>query len=482
MTASRRGILAIGSYLPRNRLPRTVAKAANSWFAPSLAARDGERRSFANWDEDALTMAVEAGRVCIGNADASTVTRIDVASTSMPFADRSNAGVVREALDVPANAAVADTGGSLRAASSALARMLGEQAEPGLLIASDCVDAKPASTQEMQFGHGAAAVLVGDGEPIAVLRGSASLHQDFVDHYRASGERFEYALEPRWARDAGYRQQVVDTVTAALDDAGVEATDIATLAVSAPGGLGRAVAKNLGKNLSEAGTTSSLDSHVGFCGAAQPLLALCEALESASAGDRIALVAIGQGVDVLVFDVIAPVASSSLRDAIATEQTEDNYTRYLAMRGLLPLETGIRAERDNRTALSTFWRKHDAITAFKGGQCKQCGTLQFPLTRVCVSCGSEGTQVPRRMADLPGKVRSFTEDWLAYTPRPPLVFGNVGFENGANVLMEFTDVEPGDLEVGLSVRLTFRIKDIDERRAFRRYFWKPTPDREAANA
>ena len=86
------------------------------------------------------------------------------------------------------------------------------------------------------------------------------------------------------------------------------------------------------------------------------------------------------------------------------------------------------------------------------------------------------------MADLPGHVRSFTEDWLAYTPRPPLVFGNVGFENGANVLMEFTDVEPGELDVGLPVRLTFRIKDMDERRGFRRYFWKPAPNREAANA
>ena len=477
-----RGILAVGCYLPRNRLPKTVAKAANSWFAPSLRARDGERRSFANWDEDALTMAVEAGRTCIADADTASITRVDVASTSMPFSDRSNAGVVREALDVSAAAAVADTGGSLRAASSALIRMLGEASGSGLLIASDCVDAKPASTQEMQFGHGAAAVLVGEGEPVARLCGSASLHQDFVDHYRASGERFEYALEPRWVRDAGYRRQVADTVSAALEDSGVAAGDVARLAVSAPGGLGFAVARNLGKLLGGADAKSSLDANVGFCGAAQPLLALCEALESASVGERVALVALGQGVDVLVFELVRPVATASLAHAISVGHDEDNYSRYLAMRGLLPLETGIRAERDNRTALSAFWRKHEAITAFKGGQCEHCDTLQFPATRLCVSCGREDTQVPRRMADLPGHVRSFTEDWLAYTPRPPLVFGNVGFENGANVLMEFTDVELGELEVGLPVRLRFRIKDIDERRAFRRYFWKPTPNREAARA
>ena len=59
--------------------------------------------------------------------------------------------------------------------------------------------------------------------------------------------------------------------------------------------------------------------------------------------------------------------------------------------------------------------------------------------------------------------------------RPPLVFGNVGFGDGANVMMEFTDVSPGQLEVGLPVEMRFRIKDFDDRRGFRRYFWKPTP-------
>jgi uncharacterized OB-fold protein len=211
-------------------------------------------------------------------------------------------------------------------------------------------------------------------------------------------------------------------------------------------------------------------------------MALCQALEQAKPGERIALVALGQGVDVIVLEILRPVPNRSLSDALSGGRDEDNYSRYLALRGLLPLEAGIRAERDERTAMSAFWRKHEAVTAFKGGQCEHCGTLQFPATRVCVKCGTEGTQVPRRMADLEGTVRSFTEDWLAYTPRPPLVFGNVGFENGANILMEFTDIEPGELSVGAPVRMQFRIKDIDARRAFRRYFWKPTIAREQGRA
>jgi uncharacterized OB-fold protein len=42
-------------------------------------------------------------------------------------------------------------------------------------------------------------------------------------------------------------------------------------------------------------------------------------------------------------------------------------------------------------------------------------------------------------------------------------------------MMEFTDVEPGQLEVGMPVDLRFRVKDFDDKRGFRRYFWKSSP-------
>jgi len=41
--------------------------------------------------------------------------------------------------------------------------------------------------------------------------------------------------------------------------------------------------------------------------------------------------------------------------------------------------------------------------------------------------------------------------------------------------MEFTDCEPGTLAIGMPVEMRFRIKDVDARRNFTRYFWKPTP-------
>jgi uncharacterized OB-fold protein len=61
------------------------------------------------------------------------------------------------------------------------------------------------------------------------------------------------------------------------------------------------------------------------------------------------------------------------------------------------------------------------------------------------------------------------------------MFGNVHFPGGANVMMEFSDFLPGELQAGMPVRMSFRIKDFDTRRNFRRYFWKPTPTKEAGD-
>ena len=139
----------------------------------------------------------------------------------------------------------------------------------------------------------------------------------------------------------------------------------------------------------------------------------------------------------------------------------------------------MRAERDNRTAQSVLWRKRDAITAFTGGRCRACGTVQFPPSRVCVNpaCRQTDTQAPHRLADSAGRIKTFTEDWLAYSARPPLIYGNAEFEEGGNAFIEFTDFAPGEARVGAPLRFVFRLKDVDRLRGFRRYFWKAAPAR-----
>src|SRR5215469_18347895 len=99
------GITAYGAYIPRLRLQRTAVAQANAWFAPGLAGAAKGERAMANWDEDATTMAVEAGRDCLPASDPlkerAHVDAVYFASTSMPFSDRQNAGIVVQALSLP---------------------------------------------------------------------------------------------------------------------------------------------------------------------------------------------------------------------------------------------------------------------------------------------------------------------------------------------------------------------------------------------
>ena len=74
-----RFVSSASAYLPLLRLDRKAAIAALSWSG--LGGPRGGRRSVAGWDEDAVTMAVEAARLAIGDEPPQTVV---FASTSGP--------------------------------------------------------------------------------------------------------------------------------------------------------------------------------------------------------------------------------------------------------------------------------------------------------------------------------------------------------------------------------------------------------------
>ncbi len=451
------------------------------WLSPPNVRPAAGERAVCNWDEDSLTLGVEAARGCLSGQQPPRA--VTLASTTLPFADRSNAALLATALDLAAGTETLDVTGTLRAGTTALAQALRRgDAATTLLVASDAREARPGSPEEMDFGAAAVALLLapgasaGDRPVLAQVLATAHVAADFVDHYRMEGEDFDYALEERWVRDAGIAKLLPQAIATALAAAGIGAKDVrhCVLPVSA------AAAQRLvrAQGLEQAQLTDSQRGTCGEAGVAQPLLMLAAALEAAAPGEHILLIGFGQGVDVAVLRVPAdaPAARRPLAAALSARREEKSYTRYLSHRGLLEADFGKRAERDNRSAPSVMWRKSRQVTGFVGGRCRACATVQFPKSRVCVNpaCRQNDTQDDLRLADLAGRVKSFTEDWQAYAARPPAMYGNVEFAAGGNLLMEFTDAEAGELSVGMPVRFVFRIKDVDRLRAFRRYFWKAT--------
>ena len=469
------GILSFGAYVPPLRLSRQAILHAVGWAVPSLRGLAAGERSVANWDEDSITMAVEAARDCLTGIGV-VPPHLALASTTLPFADRSNSGVVADALNLDNRVATEDLAGSRRAATSALARMsLG--GPTSLLLAADCRDTRPGSAQEMLYGHGAAALLVGAGKPVAVFLASVSRHEDLVDQYRASDAEFDYSLEERWVREEGYLKIVPEVIEEAAAKAGISLSDIDHVVLHGSVDTARALAKRLGIEAKR--FTDNLGSKVGDCGAAQPMLMLSKVLAEAGVNERILVVGFGQGADAVLIQTTSALATMrgqrGPQHYLEQHRVSENYTYFLSLRQQISIDFGLRSERDNRTALSAFYRKRRDITSMLGGRCRACNTLQFPRSLICVKCAAADSQDGESLSHLIGRVKSFTEDWLAYTPSPPYIYGNVEFADGANIMLEFTDFTAGQIKVGDSVRMVFRIKDFDTKRNFHRYFWKPAP-------
>ena len=85
------------------------------------------------------------------------------------------------------------------------------------------------------------------------------------------------------------------------------------------------------------------------------------------------------------------------------------------------------------------------------------------------------TQEDYPLAERRATIVTYTADSLSYTPAPPLYYGLIDFEGGGRMKVEFADVEEGDVEVGRELEMVFRIHAVDERRNFKRYFWKAAP-------
>lgn len=473
------GIKAIGAYVPRLRLAREAIAEAHRWMAPSLIAQGKGERAFCSWDEDVITMAVEAARDGLSDSNSSAVESLVIASTTFPFDDLQNSSIVAAALRLSSDTPTLDIGHSQRAGLAGLRQMLGA-GEPCLFVAADRPNAKPASHQEMNYGAGAVAFLLGADGPIAKLLGSATVTEPFVDHFRAAGAPYDYFWEERWIRDEGHLKIAVAAIRCALEESGLTVDDLSTFVM---GTSSRAAAEAVARKIGFTGKIAdSLLAGCGYSGTAHTPLMLAAELEAAEPGDRLLALAFGQGAEALIFEATEAIADWCPRRGVGGSLGEglstDSYGRMLSFYGGIDLDWGMRAEKSGKTALTEQYRSSEQIAGFLAGKCGACGTVQFPQLQYCVNpdCHAPAEQFsPVPLEDEPFWVMTHTSDWLSYHPAPPLVVGFVQFDIGARLLMEIVEVGPKGIDVGTPLRAVFRIKERDQQRGYNRYFWKATP-------
>jgi uncharacterized OB-fold protein len=91
----------------------------------------------------------------------------------------------------------------------------------------------------------------------------------------------------------------------------------------------------------------------------------------------------------------------------------------------------------------------------EGRRCKACGALQFPPRQACGSC--RGGELETYRLGGRGAVFSYAE--VTQPPRGfsgPYLVALVELDEGVRVTAQLTDVDPGEVEIGMAVEMVTR--------------------------
>lgn len=467
-----RGIIATGTHLPHRRLDRSAVAA--------FFGKGGGKgtRTVASFDEDTTTMGAEAARAAVASAGPTDVQALWFATATPAYLEKTNASAIHATLRLPASVPAFDFGGAHRSGTGALHTAL-VSGPTTLVVASDARDGLATSADESAGGDGAAAVLIGDdtaGPVIAEFVGGASVTDEFLERWRVPGGDRSRTWEERFG-EVAYAPLMEQAWSAALTDTGLALDDIDSLVVV--GTHARAVARNvrkLGVDPDKIG--DDLTGTVGNTGTAHPLLVLAAAVEAAAPGQTIAVMALADGVDVLVVRTTEALASYAPAKPVAAQLAGGapiDYAKFLSWRGMVAVEPPNRPL-PNRPSAAASHRRDDWKFGFVGSRDRSSGMVHLPPARVSEKGGAIDDMEPVPMADVRGTVVSFTVDKLVYSPSPPVVFAVVDFDGGGRAPLELTDVDADEVEVGMRVEPTFRrLFTADE---IHNYFWKVKPVRE----
>jgi|Deesub1362B_J571_1020462.scaffolds.fasta_scaffold02369_3 3-hydroxy-3-methylglutaryl CoA synthase len=470
------GIRSFGAYVPIYRLRRDLV--AKAWGRPSL----GGERSVANHDEDTATMAVEAAMDCLKGAERTETDALFFASTTSPYSEKQVASLVATVVDLADEVLTVDIGGSLRSATSALI-LASRLAESGgarnvLVTAADSRLAHPRSDMEQAFGDGAAAVLVGQEGVIAELEEIYVLTNEMMDVWRLPEDPLVRSWETRWVLSKGYGALMERAVRGLLQKVSLSPEDIQWAVLPAPDLRShQRLSRRLGFQSEQ--IQDPLLEQVGYCGCAQPLMMLSAVLETAEPGQRILLASYGDGAEALLFRVTREIRDlpkrRGLQGHLDSKLLLPSYERYLSYRGLLETVPGEPFRL--LPSATAYWRDRDPILRCYGSRCRQCGTLTYPLQRVCYRCRSKDDFDKVRLSDRQGTVYTFSLDNLAGRSDDPVVVQTVVElePEGTRFYGMMTDCVPSEVKLGMRVELTFR--RIHEGAGFHNYFWKCRPVR-----
>jgi hydroxymethylglutaryl-CoA synthase len=453
------GITSYGAYVPIHRISRS--EIAKFWGAP---AGPGEK-AVANYDEDSLTMAFAAAVDCLKGIDRQGIDRLYFASTTSPYKEKQAAALIATVLGMGKATLTIDFAGSLRAGSNALTAAVDAvasgTAKNVLVCAADMRLGYPMGQAEVNFGDGAAAILIGDRNIAAQIEGSHSVLDEIQDIWRSDRDTFVRSAEDRFIQDEGYLKITAEAVSAILEKNKLTPKDLARVAIYSTNSRQlQTIVRKLGFD-PKTQVTDILGTSVGDTGAAMSLMSLVANLEEARAGDRILLISYSNGCDVSILKVTPEIEKlkdrRGIKKHLASKRMLGGYNKYLRFREMITVQPAARPSLDFRQpSPAAQHRENDGELRLRGTKCKNCGTRQYPPQRVCMVCRKKDEMEWYAFSDKKARVASFSHDYVMETVDPPVTVTMVDFDGGGRIMCDMTDRDPEAIKVGMPVEMTFR--------------------------
>jgi uncharacterized OB-fold protein len=334
---------------------------------------------------------------------------------------------------------------------------------------------------EQAFGDAAAAVLISNtGKPAVILEDSYSISSELYDVWRLDNDVYVQSWEDRFVVEHGYTENMEKAISELLRKKAFSVKDITKAVLYGPTSRAQqGLARRLGLD-AKTQLQDLLINNVGITGCAHVLLMLVAALEEAEAGDRILVANYGSGCDAFllrVTDEIEKVRGSGrgVKGHLNSRRSLPSYAKYLSYRGLLEPQPGEPFRLF--PAATTSWRERNWAIRMHASECRKCGTVTFPIERVCYGCRSKDDFEQVRLSDKGGRVFTFTLDNLAGRSDDPTI-PQIGVEfdyANARAYLPMTDCDASEVKVDMPVGMTFR--RLYEGAGMYNYFWKCRPVR-----
>ncbi len=340
------GLVSYASYIPKYRLK--VSDIAQVW------GKDGQQlsrslgvveKAVAAADEDAITLGYESARRALARAKLNPrqIEAIFMGSESYPYAVNPSITTIAEFLGMDHFYFGADLEFACKAGSTGLivlsALLLSGRINYGLVVASDCAQAKPHDVLEYTAASAAVSLVVGckKEEIVAEIVDFCSYASDTPDFWRRNTVSYP-SHGGRFTGEPAYFHHVLSCAKRLLAQTKLKPADFAYCVFHMPNGkFPQEVAKRLGFSSAQLKPSLTVEK-IGNPYSASSLLGLTQVLDQAKPNQLIFFVSYGSGAgsDGFVFKTTKNLSQRQKKeyaiDLLLNQKEYISYVDYLKMR------------------------------------------------------------------------------------------------------------------------------------------------------